>query len=102
MPPLLANHPAYDYAARRYGWSVENYDLDPEAPLDPVVLRLLAATGRKFVLWESPPLAATVAALEAKGLKSIVITPCEQPPESGDWLTVMRENANKLAAIRGR
>ncbi len=98
LPPLLANHPAYDYAARRFGWSIENHTLDPEQVVTPDVAAV-ASTGRNVLLWESPPAAAVRAAFEAAGITSVVVSPCEQPPASGDWLSVMQENAQRIRAL---
>lgn len=96
-PPLLANHPAYDYAAARFGWSVTSLDLDPESlPEGGLALPDLEPMPR-VMLWESEPACAVAAAVEAAGLVPVVVSPCEVPPETGDWLSVMRENAERLA-----
>jgi len=103
-PPLLTNHPAYDYLARRCGWPVRNFGLDPErvAEDDVAPLAALAKEGARFLLWESAPTDAVKVRFESIGLHSVVISPCEHRPPEGDWLEVQRGNAARLRdAVRG-
>ena len=99
MPELLANHPAYDYGARRYGLKIENHDLDPESVPDEKTLAEVTRSGRKILLWESAPTEEVRAAYAARGLQSVVIAAGEQPPESGDWGSLMLENARRVAEL---
>jgi len=105
---LVASHPAYDYLARTYGWDLTNLDLDPEAPLDEAGLaavREAVGSGALALLWESAPLPATAARLQEElGVPSLVWSPAEAPdPErAGDFLTVQRENAQRLRALLPR
>lgn len=78
-PVLFAEHPAYSYAARRYSWTVEHIDIT--AP---------PKNKQGLLLWESKPSAAV------PGLKNIVFSPCEAPPETGDYLSTMFENVKRL------
>lgn len=102
---VLANHPAYDYLARRYGWDVTNFDLDPDSPLDDhdfehVRDAVVAGPGVRIMLWESEPLPATAARLaDELGLASVVYAPGESPRADGlDWLALMHANVDRLAA----
>lgn len=94
---LAANHPSFNYLARRYGLTIEAFHLDPEAaPSDAEVRKLeawLAASGGNAVLiWESPPMDAVRAALPPS-LTQIVIDPLEQPRDGGyDYLGQARAN----------
>jgi zinc transport system substrate-binding protein len=99
LPPLLANHPAYDYGAHRYDWEILNFDIDPEEVPAPELVEAVAETGRSVLLWESRPIGAVAAAFEARGIRCIVLSACEHPPEEGDWLSVMRENARILGSL---
>lgn len=92
-PPMLANHPAYNYLARRYGWTIHNLDLDPgEMPADEVLVAIRNGDAR-VLLWEAAPLAEIATRLEQEcKVKSIVFSPCETAPASGDYLDVMRRN----------
>ena len=49
-----------------------------------------------LMIWESKPLPETVARLGAMGIRSVVFNPCATRPESGDYLTVMRSNLQRL------
>lgn len=100
---LLASHPAYNYLARRYGWRIVNFDLDPAAGLKPHELPLLrkaAAADRAVLLWEREPLAGAAARLEAElRIRSVVFSPVETPPPAGaDYLAAMRANVDRLRA----
>jgi zinc transport system substrate-binding protein len=99
LPPLLANHPAYDYGAHRYDWEILNFDIDPEEVPAPELVEAVVETGRSILLWESRPIGAVAAAFEARGIRCIVLSACEHPPEEGDWLSVMRENARILGSL---
>ena len=99
-PTFYANHPAYDYLGRRYGWSLINLDLDPETAPDPSSIPRNRDDSARYILWESDPIPAAVAALQAIGLTSVTISPAEHSPETGDWLTAMQENARQFEKLR--
>ncbi len=94
---LGANHPSFNYLARRYGLTIETFHLDPEAaPADAEVRKLeawLAASGGNAVLiWESPPMDVVRAALPT-GVRQIVVDPLEQPRDGVyDYLGQARAN----------
>jgi zinc transport system substrate-binding protein len=50
-------------------------------------------------VWESTPLPSTVAELEARGITSVVFSPCGNRPEDGDYLSVMAANAAALEEV---
>ncbi len=109
--PLLAAHPAYDYLAKRYGWKISNFDLNPmqmpgEADFDRM-RQFVSEGGARFILWESSPSAAVEQAVkDSTGLISLVFSPCEKrprDPEKGselerplDYLEVMNRNVQTL------
>jgi len=104
---LLASHPAYNYIAKRYGWTITNLDLDPETPLSEEdvgdILRAAGEDARRpiILLWESPPHPTSRAMLEAAGVACVVFSPAENPsPEDlathGDYLAIMRANVQRL------
>lgn len=102
---LYASHPAYDYLARRHGWSVVNLDLSPgEAPAQDVVqtvaLQLERRPGR-LILWEAEPGEAARAAFAKLGLESVVFSPAEVVADGDDVLAVQRANLARLAAALG-
>lgn len=105
---VLASHPAYNYLARRYGFDVKSFDLDPEAELGAEQRAALAAEVRpgavNLLLWESEPGAA--AAGVPAGLTSVVYSPAEMIPAAertagADFLSVMRDNAARLEGVLG-
>jgi len=49
----------------------------------------------KWMLWEGTPAEENVAQLRALGLASNVLDPCANRPETGDFLSVMSDNAKK-------
>ena len=117
LPPLaedevlVASHPAYDYLARRLGWTVINRTWVPDAvpsaaELDDLGAQLEGHRAR-VLLWEAEPLAAAAAALRERfGLASVVFDPGETPPAPEgpaprSWLDVQRANLERLrAALR--
>jgi len=95
---LYASHPAYDYLARRYGWRVENLDLDPGEMPPPEVLAAVAARLEQrpgtHLVWESSPEPAIAQRIaDELGLRSLVFSPCEALTASestfGDGLSSM-------------
>ena len=108
---LFASHPAYDYLARRYGWRVVSFDLDPgEAPSEETLGRVAAQRGKtpgRFLMWESQPVAEAEVAFERLGLTSIVVSPAETldaaPRQAGvDFLSVMKANVDALRPAFGK
>ncbi len=108
LPPLLASHPAYNYLAERFGWDIDNLDLDPESmPTEDQladIAKRLETHRAPIILWEAEPLPAIAAKLESDfGLRSVVFSPCEllsiEAARSGeDYLSVMEANLDRLAA----
>ena len=99
--PLLASHPVYQYLAGRYGLNLVSLHWEPgQAPdaamaagLDEVLIRHPAAT----MIWEATPHPATADMLRARGVASVVFDPVAGSPESGDYLSLQRDNASSLA-----
>lgn len=102
--PLVASHPVYQYFARRYGLSIESVHWEPDAvPTGKSVIELddiLEVHEAKWMLWEDEPVAESVELLSKKGIESIVVSPCGNLPEEGDWMTVMRSNLEQLKQIQ--
>jgi zinc transport system substrate-binding protein len=103
---LLASHPAYNYLARRYGWQVKSFFLDPEEMPDEGTLTeigtFLAEKPSRYILWEAQPEKAIEDVLRKKfGLMGIVFSPCESLDEEkvagrADYLTVMGGNVDRV------
>ncbi len=101
--PLLASHPIYQYMARAYGFNVESLEWEPGMEMTDEALADLAELQKKhssaWMIWEDAPSPANVTALAAQGIKGIVVNPCANRPEEGDWLSVMKDNLSELAEI---
>lgn len=105
---LVCSHPAYNYLGRRYGWKLQNLDLDPEEALD---AEAVAAIGAELdglrdtlLLWESEPNAASARLLaDELGLKSVLFSPVENLGAAAraageDFFSVMNANVQRLSA----
>jgi zinc transport system substrate-binding protein len=104
--PLLASHPVYQYLARRYGLNLSSVMWEPEELPDEgqwnALEGILKDHPAKWMLWEGEPGQATATRLRALGIDSLVLDPCANRPEKGDFLTVMTENARNLDRIFGQ
>ncbi len=102
---LLASHPSYDYPARRYGFTLANFDLDPEAALGEHDLESIIDTAGSgsphIMLWESSPLPETAEALAKHGIRSVTFSPGEslaraERGQGVDFHTIMLDNLKRL------
>ena len=105
---LLANHRAYDYLLRRFGWAATSLDLAPDAA--PTAEALADVRGarvegtRHVMLWESEPRAEVRARLASElGVESVVVPPAEilsaKEREAGeDYLGLQRAAIDRLRA----
>ena len=102
--PLLFSHPVYQYFARRYSLNARSLHWEPdEAPDDAAwsaLEKLLIEHPARWMIWEAAPDAETVRRLEARGVRSIVYSPCANAPEQGDFFSVMRRNAAGFEALQ--
>lgn len=98
--PLLASHPIYQYAARRYGLNIESVQWEPgEAPTPEQwteLREILNTHPARWMVWESEPLAETARRLTEIGVATVVFDPGANVPATGDWLDLMRDNIENL------
>jgi zinc transport system substrate-binding protein len=103
--PLLASHPVYQYLGRRYGLNLRSVMWEPEEiPSESQWTELkgiLKEHPAKWMIWEGEPAEKTVEQLRALGVESVVFNPCANRPSTGDFLTVMADNARSLHRIFG-
>jgi zinc transport system substrate-binding protein len=103
--PVLGSHPVYGYAARRYGWNLKSVHWEPdEIPTDEEWRKFEALHREhpgKLMLWEEAPLPQVAERLRQMGVDPVVFETCAAEPEKGDYLTVMKANAARLAAATG-
>jgi zinc transport system substrate-binding protein len=98
---LLSSHPVYQYLAARYALELHAMQWEPDEPPSEAQWQafadLLADHPAQWMLWEAEPLAETAARLRAQGVEPIVFDQCGNVPSEGDYLSVMRHNAQSLA-----
>jgi len=97
---LFASHPIYQYLARRYGLDIKSVLWEPdELPSEEqwaLLGRMLSSHPAATMIWEGPPLQASIDRLRALGVESIVFEPCANACNGQDFLSVMRRNAETL------
>lgn len=105
---FAANHPAYNYLARRYDLDIRSFDFDPEevpsaADRQAFVDWSAGVDRPHHLLWESAPTDEVRRAFPA-GTLHIYIDPLEQPPEGGtyDYLAQARKNVTTFQALFGK
>ena len=100
---LLASHPVYPYLARRYQLDLRALLWEPDVTPSQADWRQLDAQLSErpatWMLWEAEPTPATRAELGKRGVGVVVFAPCGNRPVSGDYLSVMRANAEALRGI---
>ena len=100
LTPLIASHPVYDYLAKRYGLNITSVHWEPDQVPSASQLRefkeILKWHPAKWMIWEGPPVQASVDQLKAFGVDSLVFDPCGNSPDQGDFMTVMRANVENL------
>ncbi|MBD3344940.1 MAG: hypothetical protein GF401_07750 [Chitinivibrionales bacterium] len=105
--PLLMSHPAYNYIARRYKWSIINLDLDPEKMPSHEhvkdIATIVSKTHARYLVWEGPPEENVKKHISEKcGLTSILFSPCEllgrKEREKGlDYMKIMNRNIENIS-----
>lgn len=103
--PILFSHPIYQYFQQRFAvnsrslhWEPEEYPGDDEWKK---LAELRKGKGVNVLIWEAPPADRTVAQLKGLGVASRVLSPCANVPATGDYLTVMKRNAEALREVYG-
>ena len=100
---LLGSHPVYQYLKKRYQLNLKSVHWEPEeAPSEEQwthLQQIIKTHPAKWMLWEGQPAVETIKKLEKLGIKSIVFSPCSNKPETGSFLSVMRENINNIKLI---
>jgi putative ABC transport system permease protein len=104
--PMLASHPVYHYAARRYGWNLKNVHWEPdEMPSDAEwqkFEKLYAEHPGRIMIWEEDPLPAVAERLRKMGIEPVAYETCASQPDKGDYLSAMKLNAQRLAALTSK
>jgi len=100
--PVLFSHPVYQYLERRYGLNGRSVHWEPGAEPSARewsrIETLLETHAARWMVWEGEPLAPVAARLEALGVASVVFDPCATRSESGDFVSAMDSNVDRLEA----
>lgn len=98
--PVLFSHPVYQYLERRYGINGESVHWEPgEAPLTSDWIALQQVRGlhpATIMVWEDEPLEETRVRLANAGIVSVPFRTVANRPDEGDFLSIMRDNAERL------
>ncbi len=101
--PLFASHPVYGYFAERYGLNLKCRLWEPEEM--PGVQQWKDFDherdhhAAKWMIWEGDPDAAIVVKLKESGIACAVVYPCGNKPDAGDYLSVMKQNVERLRPV---
>ena len=103
---VFFSHPVYQYFQKRYGINGRSVHWEPEVEVtDEMLAELMTLHGgylkSTWMLWEGTPLPQNVERLKAKGITSVVLSPCAGMPEEGDLMTVMKANLEALETVYG-
>jgi len=101
--PMLASHPVYEYLTAACRWNTKSMhwepDETPSADEWAAFQKLRETHAATVMLWEAEPTPETREKLvNTFHVRPVVFSLCANAPESGDWLTVMRANIERLSA----
>jgi zinc transport system substrate-binding protein len=99
----IFSHPVYQYFKRRYAVNGKSVHWEPDEMPDEAkwseFQELLKQHPAKWMIWEGKPLQSVVDKLQALGVNSLVVDPCGNAPEDGNFLSVMRQNVEALRRL---
>lgn len=102
--PVIGSHPVYQYFGKATGVNLKSVHWEPSDSPDEAHLKeiqeLLAKHPAKLMVWEDDPTPEMAAKLKELGITSIVIRTCGNRPPSGDFLTEMKANIQRLAEVQ--
>jgi zinc transport system substrate-binding protein len=97
---VLASHPVYQYLERRYALDLTSFHWEPDLMPPPeewaALDALIDQRAATVMLWEGEPTSETRAALEARGLRVMVIPTLSNRPPTGDFVSVLRAAIDAL------
>jgi zinc transport system substrate-binding protein len=98
----IASHSAFSYLGRRYSLELQIVHWEPnEFPSDDQwqeLEKLIASRPASWMLWEDDPMQETFDRLQTLGVQVAVFRPAAMRPKTGDYLTTMQKNLEKLQA----
>ena len=99
--PVLFSHPVYQYMQRRFGINGQSVHWEPDqepttsAWID--MQQTLDSHPATIMIWEDEPLTSTAKQLSAANITSVPFHTVANRPSRGDYLSVMHENARRIA-----
>lgn len=100
--PVVFSHPVYQYLQRRYFINGKSVHWEPdEEPTNAGWISLqqvLISHPASLMVWEDNPMGIVTARLANADIKSVTFHTAANRPSQGDYLSVMRANAARLAA----
>jgi zinc transport system substrate-binding protein len=98
--PVLFSHPVYQYLQRRYDINGHSVHWEPEQQPTTAawiaMQQVMATHPATIMIWEDEPVTSTVQRLSDAGVISVHFHTAANKSEQGDYLSMMRENANRL------
>ena len=100
---VLASHPVYQYLARRYGMNLQSVMWEPETyPTDnewAEFENLAKQHPAGWMIWEAEPGPKTIQRLKEMNIQIVVFPPAMNRPESGDFMSVMKQNIKNISPL---
>ncbi len=100
---VLASHPVYQYLARRYHINLLSVMWEPDAfPSEAEWSEfkgLADSHGAGWMIWEDEPDQQIRDRLKGMNIQAVVFSPCMNRPEEGDFISVMQQNIENIAAV---
>jgi zinc transport system substrate-binding protein len=100
---LVFSHPVYQYFQQRYGIPGHSVHWEPHMEITSEMWQDLEQNiddhATEWMVWEDKPLASSISFLQEKQIKSVVFNPCGNIPQSGNFLTVMKDNLIELEKV---
>ncbi len=99
--PVLFSHPVYQYLQRRFEINSQSVHWEPDeepSTSDWIELQQKLPSHRAtLMIWEDEPLASTVLRLSDVDIRSVVFLTMGTRSDEGDYISVMTENADRIA-----
>jgi zinc transport system substrate-binding protein len=100
--PWIASHSAFSYLGRRYSLDLQIVHWEPAESVTKdqwqELEELVASRPASWMLWEDEPMQETLDRLRILGVRVAVFRPVATRPKTGDYLTAMRKNLERLQA----
>lgn len=98
---VLGSHPVYQYLSQAYKLNIESVHYEPDVyPSDEQWRELesmVARSKRNLMLWEGQPNKNIENKLHEFNIDVLVFDPCGTMPAKGDFMSVMKDNMDRIA-----